>query len=159
MQFRILAVGRIKGDYLQEGIAHYLKRLKPYARVEILEIPEGKASRKNEKQSLQELLADEGERLSRLTAPGSFSLALDERGKYFSSVQFASFLSGLAREGRMPVNFIIGGAKGLDKKVLENSHQALSLSPMTFPHQLVRLIILEQLYRCCKIIKNEPYHY
>ena len=159
MQFRILAVGKVKSGFLQEGMEHYLQRLKPYARVEILEVAEGRTSHKQRKQAMENLLADEAEKLLRHSAPGHFNLVLHEKGKSLSSPQFASYLSGLARDGCMPVNIFIGGAKGLHETIFESSHLVLSLSRLTFPHQLTRLLLLEQLYRCCKIIKNEPYHH
>ncbi|NLC11477.1 MAG: 23S rRNA (pseudouridine(1915)-N(3))-methyltransferase RlmH [Firmicutes bacterium] len=159
MHFRILAVGKVKSIYLQQEIKHYQGRLRPYARVEIIEVAEGKASRKQEKEALKLLLMEEGQKLLRQASLGKYNLALDEKGKNFSSLQLASTLARLEREGHMPLNFFIGGAKGLDRTVLQASDLTLSLSRLTFPHQLTRLILLEQLYRCCKIIKNEPYHY
>ncbi|UNC93698.1 23S rRNA (pseudouridine(1915)-N(3))-methyltransferase RlmH [Candidatus Contubernalis alkaliaceticus] len=158
MHIKIIAVGRLKEKYLLQGVSEYSKRLKKYARVEILEISDEKVSEKFSPAQEETLLKKEGERILKLLEPGSFLVVMALEGKQLSSEQLAEKMEGLALGGRSKIFFVIGGALGLSPTVKKRADLLLSFSPMTFPHQLTRLILLEQLYRAFKIIKSEPYH-
>lgn len=154
----ILSVGRLKEKYLKEGTEEYLKRLSAYARVNVVEVPE-EAFAENITEAEQERVKQkEAERLERHIQPRTYTVALDLNGKELSSQEMSALLEKLALEGRGDVTFIIGGSLGLHQTVLERSNMRLSFSRMTFPHQLMRLILLEQVFRWFKIARGEPYH-
>jgi len=154
----VLAVGRLKERYLVEGTPEYLKRLAPYARVDVVEVEEAGFG-ESPAPSVQERIKEkEGERLLKRMRPGTFLIALDIKGEVCSSEQMAGVLGRLALEGRGDITFVIGGSLGLSRNILNRANLRLSFSKFTFPHQLMRLILLEQLYRWFKIMKGEPYH-
>lgn len=158
MRIRLVTVGKIKEKYLQAGMDEYLKRLGPYARVEVVglndePIPEN-ASPAQEEQVKQR----EGERILKVIEPGQHVVVLDQRGKEFSSEELAAFLEERALRGQSNLAFVIGGSLGLDRAVLERADTRLSLGRMTLLHQMVPLILLEQIYRGFKINRGEPYH-
>lgn len=167
--FQIVAVGKIKGasGYLQAGIDEFLKRLKPYARVGFTEVSEETPTPTVTK---EQVLEREGERLLAHVKPGQKLLVLSEHGDRVSSKAFSQRLFGGVSGGanqpnggtpplaQDPIIVVVGGPLGLSPGVLERADWIVSLSPMTFPHQLVRLIFLEQVYRALKIFKKEPYH-
>ncbi|NPV74661.1 MAG: 23S rRNA (pseudouridine(1915)-N(3))-methyltransferase RlmH [Pelotomaculum sp.] len=155
----VLAVGRLKEKYLTEGAAEYLKRLSAYAKISVVEVEDGSLPENPAAAGGEKVKEKEGERLLDRLRPGTFLIALDVRGKMHSSEEMAEILNRLALSGRSDITFAIGGALGLSEKVLERAAMRLSFSRMTFPHQLVRLILLEQLYRWFKIARGEPYHY
>jgi 23S rRNA (pseudouridine1915-N3)-methyltransferase len=158
MQFHIVAVGKIKEKYLQDGIREYQKRLRPYVKLNILEIAESKRTG-NLSPSQQELVKDEeGARILTAIHHDAEAIVLDPGGQQWSSEHLAEYLHKAEISGRNNLCLIIGGDLGLSDRVLTRSNLRLSLSPMTFTHQMVRLILLEQLYRACKINHNEPYH-
>ena len=158
MQILIIAVGKIKEKYLQDGIAEYQKRLRPYVKLNILEIAESKR-RGNLSPSQQELVKDgEGARILAAIPHDTQAIVLDPRGERWSSENLAEHIHQWEISGQNNLCIIIGGDLGLSDIVLTRSNIRLSLSPMTFTHQMVRLILLEQLYRACKINHNEPYH-
>jgi 23S rRNA (pseudouridine1915-N3)-methyltransferase len=158
MQVHIIAVGKIKEKYLQEGIAEYQKRLRPYVKLNILEIAESKRTG-NLSPSQQELVKDgEGARVLAAIPHDTQAIVLDPGGERWSSENLAEQIHQWEISGRNNLCFIIGGDLGLSDMVLTKSNIRLSLSPMTITHQMVRLILLEQLYRACKINHNEPYH-
>ncbi|WP_406677286.1 23S rRNA (pseudouridine(1915)-N(3))-methyltransferase RlmH [Moorella sp. ACPs] len=154
----IVAVGRVREQYLRDGINEYLKRLQPYARVRILEGPEGKIPEPLNPARVEQILAAEGEGLQRLLRPGAYTIALDREGVMLSSEELAMRLADLALAGRNNLAFVIGGTLGLARDLLEAADLRLSFSRFTFPHQLMRLILLEQLYRAYKIQRGETYH-
>jgi 23S rRNA (pseudouridine1915-N3)-methyltransferase len=158
MQVHIIAVGKIKEKYLHDGIAEYEKRLRPYVKLNILEIAEekrtGSVSSSNEKR----IKDAEGMRILESIHQDSFVIVLDIGGVRWSSEALAEHIRQWEISGRNNITIIIGGDLGLSDMVLIKSNIRLSLSPMTFTHQMVRLILLEQLYRACKINHNEPYH-
>jgi len=155
----ILAVGRLKEKYLANGAAEYLKRLSAYARVEVVEVNDEGFAESLSPLELAKVKEREGERLLKRLRQGTFLIALDLRGKPFSSEEMAEILGKKALEGKGDLTFIIGGALGLSEKVLERADLRLTFSKLTFPHQLMRLILLEQIYRWFKIHRREPYHY
>lgn len=160
MRIRLVTVGRVKERYLQEGIREYLKRLGPYARVEVVTvpdepIPEGAAPAQEE-----QVKQREGERILRVLGQGGQEhvVVLDGRGKNLSSEELAAFLSERALHGEPNLAFVVGGSLGLAREVLERADTLLSLGRMTFLHQMVPLIVLEQIYRGFKINRGEKYH-
>jgi len=158
MNIKIIAVGKLKENYLKEGIAEYLKRLKPYAKVEIIEVAEEKEPANASPADEIMIKGREGERILEKVKPGSYLIALAIDGKQLSSEELADKLDNLALEGKSDIAMVIGGPLGLSEEVLKKADFKLSFSKMTFPHQLMRLILMEQIYRAFKIIKGELYH-
>jgi 23S rRNA (pseudouridine1915-N3)-methyltransferase len=158
MNIKIISVGKLKEKYLKDGIAEYLKRLKPYAKVEIVEVAEEREPANAS--SADELMVKEkeGERILEKMKAGSYLIALAIDGKQLTSEGLAEKFSQLALEGKSDIAIVIGGSLGLSEEVLEKADFKLSFSRMTFPHQLMRLILMEQIYRAFKINKGEPYH-
>lgn len=159
MRFTILGIGKLKEEYLREGTAEFLKRLKPYSAVTITELAEGKTGSKPSPAQQQAAVREEGSRLLRLVQPQSYVVLLDVSGEAMSSERLASHIAHLEVEGISEMVFIIGGAFGVAPELRERADLRLSFSPMTFTHQMVRLLLVEQLYRACKINRHEPYHW
>ncbi len=151
MKIDILCVGKIKEEYFRNAIDEYKKRLSRYADVEIIEVADDATD------DAQAPLR-EGERLVKKISDNAYVIALAINGKKYTSENFARYISDLAVTGNSHIQFIIGGSMGLSEEVLSRCDSKLSFSDMTFPHQLMRVLFLEQLYRAFKIIKNEPYH-
>ena len=147
-------MGKIKEDFFKRGIEHYLIRLRPYSRVEVIELPEVRAGRSSQAQKTLE----ETPQMIKNFREGAHVIVLSAEGKKMSSEDLAFYLERLLIEGKSKVDFIIGGPSGLAESIKKKGNLCLSLSDLTFPHRLVRLILLEQLYRCFKIIRGEPYH-
>ncbi|MBS4021146.1 MAG: 23S rRNA (pseudouridine(1915)-N(3))-methyltransferase RlmH [Dethiobacter sp.] len=158
MNIQILAVGKIKDKYMAEGIEEYLKRLVPYARVSVHQVNDEKIPDNASPAEEASVLEQEGARLEKLINPDAYLIALAIGGKLLSSPELASHLEQLATAGKSRVAFLIGGSLGLSPRLLARADMLLSFSPLTFPHQLFRLLLLEQLYRSFKIIRGEPYH-
>ncbi|MCL4439014.1 MAG: 23S rRNA (pseudouridine(1915)-N(3))-methyltransferase RlmH [Firmicutes bacterium] len=158
MKISILAVGKLKEKYLSEGIKEYLKRMTPYAKLDITEVPDEPWPENASPAIEDQVRQREAERLMKKLRPGTFLIVLDPRGKMYSSEEMADKLQELALNGRSDVTFIIGGSAGLAPSVVERADLLLSISKLIFPHQLVRLLLMEQIYRWFKILKNEPYH-
>ncbi|GAV22930.1 23S rRNA (pseudouridine(1915)-N(3))-methyltransferase RlmH [Carboxydothermus pertinax] len=158
MEITIVAVGKIKEKYLKEGIAEYLKRLSPYARLTVIEVDDENAPENLFLAEAEKVVKKEGERILAKIPPSSFIIALDIKGKNLSSEELASFISEKSLYGQSKLTFLIGGSLGLSREVLERADFKLSFGRMTYPHQLMRLILLEQIYRAFKIIRGEPYH-
>lgn len=155
MNITLLTLGTLKDKSLQELAAEYTKRLSAFSKINIIEIKELSFS---EKSSRDQIKKQEAELLLKKIKPGSTIIALHETGKQFDSVNFAQFLEKQTVHGEHIV-FIIGGPLGLHDSILEKVHVQLSLSPMTFTHQMTRVILLEQLYRANTIVKGKTYHY
>ncbi|MBQ0025767.1 MAG: 23S rRNA (pseudouridine(1915)-N(3))-methyltransferase RlmH [Lachnospiraceae bacterium] len=151
MKIDILCVGKIKEEYFRNAIDEYKKRLSRYADVEIIEVAD-------EATDDAQAPAREGERLIKKISDSAYVIALAIKGKKYTSESFSQYISDLAITGNSHIQFIIGGSMGLSDEVLGWCDSKLSFSDMTFPHQLMRVLFLEQLYRAFKIIKNEPYH-
>ncbi|MDD3839454.1 MAG: 23S rRNA (pseudouridine(1915)-N(3))-methyltransferase RlmH [Clostridia bacterium] len=158
MNVKIIAVGKIKSGYIKTGIKDYQKRLKPYCNLKIVEVPDQKAPQNLSAKEVLLVKQKEGQGISKHIKQGEYLIALDLKGNQISSEQFADKLNDLALSGKSNIDFIIGGSLGLSQDIIKRSHIRQSFSPMTFPHQLARLILLEQIYRGFKIIKGEPYH-
>lgn len=148
----ILAVGKVKEEYLREGIAEYEKRLRPYVRLKIIELPD-EALRQN----IEKAKEIEGEKILKEVKDGTYMVVLDPKGKQLSSEEFGEWFGAREMSGQEVV-LVIGGASGLADKVKNRADEALSFSRLTFPHQLFRLILMEQVYRAYKILRREPYH-
>ena len=159
MKIRIVAVGKLKEKYLREGVAEYEKRLAPFASVELLETREEYMAENPSEAQRQQTLAKEGERLLRLVPEKSFLIVLDVKGKLLSSEALAKELASRALQGQSDLTFLIGGAFGLSPAVRDRADLRISFSPMTFTHQMVRLLLYEQIYRAFKINRGEKYHW
>ena len=158
MQISIIAVGRVKEPYLAEGIAGYEKRLRPYVKIGTAEIAEEKRPVRLSPAHKEQLLEKEGARILESIPRAGYTIALDVSGKQVSSEGLARLLHDQEIGGKGRVTFIIGGDLGLSGDVLARCDERLSLSAMTFTHQMVRLVLLEQVYRAFRIMRGEPYH-
>ena len=158
MNIDIAVVGKIKEKYLAEGIMEYLKRLGRYCSLRILEVEDEKTPETMSDREKEEVKRKEGERLLSRIPDQALVIALAIDGKQLSSEELSEKISDLMVKGTSHIVFVIGGSLGLSDEVLARSQMKLSFSRMTFPHQLMRLILLEQIYRAFRIIKNEPYH-
>ena len=153
MRATFLCVGRLDREY--QGVwRHYENLLRPYSGLEVLEIPETPLAA-GEPQAR----AKEGAALLNLFRKNAFTIALDGRGKQYSSEEWSAFQAARKLEGQSHFQFVLGGASGLDARVLEAAQTIWSLSPLTFPHQMARCIVAEQFYRAIKIERGEPYHH
>ncbi len=158
MNIDIAVVGKIKEKYLAEGIMEYSKRLGRYCSLRILEVEDEKTPETMSDREKEEVKRKEGERLLSRIPDQALVIALAIDGKQLSSEELSERISDLMVKGTSHIVFVIGGSLGLSDEVLARSQMKLSFSRMTFPHQLMRLILLEQIYRAFRIIKNEPYH-
>ncbi|WP_339243916.1 23S rRNA (pseudouridine(1915)-N(3))-methyltransferase RlmH [Bacillus sp. FSL K6-0998] len=158
MNISIVAIGKLKEKYLKQGIDEYIKRLSAYAKVDIIELPDEKAPENLSDQDMKIVKDKEGERILSKISPDAHVIALAIEGKMKSSEELADNMDRLATYGKSKVSFVIGGSLGLSDAVLKRADEKLSFSRMTFPHQLMRLILLEQVYRAFRINRGEPYH-
>jgi 23S rRNA (pseudouridine1915-N3)-methyltransferase len=158
MQIHIIAVGRLKETHLIKGVAEYEKRLRPYVKIRITEIPDEKRLGDMSPATREQVLAREGRKILSAVADGGRIVALAVYGQQYSSEELAAFIRNHEIGGTSRITFIIGGDLGLAPAVLDRCDVVLSLSPMTFTHPMVRLILLEQIYRAFRIIQGEPYH-
>ncbi|MHB9131043.1 MAG: 23S rRNA (pseudouridine(1915)-N(3))-methyltransferase RlmH [Armatimonadota bacterium] len=158
MRITIIAVGKLREKYLGDGIAEYLKRLGRYATVSIVEVAEEQAPETLSPAEQAQIRAREGERILKQLRDTQYVIALAIDGQQFTSEAFAVHLQQLGIAGRSDLAFLIGGSLGLDTAILQRADLHLSFSKLTFPHQLMRLILVEQVYRAFKIMKGEPYH-
>lgn len=158
MNISILTVGKLKEKYLKAGIDEYLKRLSGYAKVDVIEVPDEKAPEILSAVEMEQVKQKEGEKLLAKISPVTYVIALAIDGKMKTSEELADSLDKLATYGKSKIAFVIGGSLGLSEDVLKRADEKLSFSKMTFPHQLMRLILLEQVYRAYRINRNEPYH-
>lgn len=158
MNINIIAVGRIKEKHMKEAINEFSKRLSRYIKLNIIELADEKAPEKLSKKEKDKVMEKEGKKIISKVPKNSFVFTLEIEGKELSSEFFSKKLEDLMVGGRSNVSFIIGGSLGLSEEVKAISDFKLSFSKMTFPHQLMRLILLEQVYRSFKIMKGETYH-
>ena len=158
MKIEILTVGKIKEGYLRDAADEYIKRLSRYANISVIEVrdektAEGASARENDIVMSQEAL-----RLEKYVDDGAVLIPLCIEGKQVTSEGFAELITGYENSGKSHIQFVIGGSLGIDAKLKERGNMKLSFSKMTFPHQLMRVILLEQIYRAYRIKNNEPYH-
>lgn len=156
MKIKFLVIGKTDSDYLKKGINEYTGRLKHYLPFELVVIPDLKNT-KNLTEEMQKI--KEGELILNQIDVGELVILLDENGKKYSSVNFSQFIEKKMITGLKTLTFVVGGPYGFSKMVYQKSNASVSLSDMTFSHQMVRLIFVEQLYRAMTIIKGEPYHH
>lgn len=159
MRITVVAAGKIKEKYLTAGINEFLKRLAPFATVKILEISEERMKDNPSEAEKKQALYQEGQRLLRQVPEGSYLFVLDVYGRQASSEALAEKISQLGLSGRSSITFLIGGAFGLSDEVRQAADFRLSFSPMTFTHQMIRLLLVEQIYRAFKINRGEKYHW
>ena len=158
MKITIITVGKIKEKYLKDAIAEYSKRLSKYFKLEIVEVADEKTL-ENVSETVENAIREkEAERILKYVKEDAYIITLEIGGKLLSSEELAEKIEKLGIQGTSHIIFIIGGSIGLGKSVLEKSDYALSFSRMTFPHQLMRVILLEQVYRSYRIMNGEPYH-
>lgn len=158
MKISIISVGKIKEKYLRDAIAEYSKRLSRYCKLEIIEVADEKTP-DQASEALEDAIRDkEGERILKYIRDDMYVITLEIKGKMLTSEEFADKIESLGVQGKSSIAFVIGGSIGLGKEVLKRSDYALSFSKMTFPHQLMRVVLLEQVYRGYRIITGGPYH-
>ncbi len=158
MQIQIISVGKLKEKYLKDAVLEYTKRLSRFCKIEILETAEEKVPETLSFQEEEQARRREAERIKSMLSKNTFVVVLDLMGEQPGSEQLAKKLSTWMLQGKSHITFIIGGSIGLDRQLVKEADYSLCLSNLTFPHQLARVILLEQLYRCFKIINNETYH-
>ena len=157
-RIRIVAVGKIKEKYLMDGIREFDKRLGPFCKLEIIEVDEERMPESPSAAEKEKTLAAEGERLLKKVPESSYLIVLDVAGKNISSEELAKKITELGTAGQGDITFLIGGAFGLSPAVVAAARERLSFSRMTFTHQMIRLLLVEQIYRAFKIARGEPYH-
>lgn len=158
MKTTIISVGKIKEAFYREAIAEYCKRLSAYCKLEIKEVADEKTPDHASPEMEVQIKEKEGERILKLLDEKAYVCALTIDGKKYDSVSLARHLEKLMVSGVSNITFVIGGSLGLADQVIKRANETLSFSDMTFPHQLMRVILLEQIYRCFKINHGEPYH-
>lgn len=158
MRITLITVGKIKEKYLDAAISEYAKRLSRYCKLELIQVADEKTPDRASGAEEMQIKAKEGERILAHVRDGACVIALAIDGKELSSEELASYLENLGVTGTSHIQFIIGGSLGLSEQVLKRADFRLSFSRMTFPHQLMRVILLEQIYRSYRIMNGEPYH-
>lgn len=159
MILSILAVGKLRERYWQDAVADYIRRLRPYARLEMMEISESRIPEDASPGEEAQVMAKEAQAiLDRLEKREGPVIVLDRHGTALDSLQLAELLEKQILDGCKVITWIIGGPLGLDPSVIESADQIISFSNLTFPHQMTRVILLEQIYRSFRIIHNQPYH-
>lgn len=158
MNIHIVSVGKVKEKYLKQGITEFEKRLRPYCKLTLDEVADEQAPEQLSEKELVQVKQKEGERILKKLKPTEYVIALDLNGVSWSSEQLAKQMDKLAVSGKSRIAFVIGGSNGLSNEVLKRANMKLSFSKMTFPHQLMKLILMEQIYRGFKILRGEPYH-
>ncbi len=158
MQFTILCVGKIKESYFTNAIKEYIKRLGRYAKVSVIEVADEQTPDKASDMEMEQIKEKEAQRLLKHVKDSMYLVALDLKGKEYDSVAFSYHISNLMLQGKSHIVFVIGGSLGLHSSVLSRADEKICFSKMTFPHQLMRVILLEQVYRAMRIMNHEPYH-
>ena len=158
MKITIIAVGKIKEKFYRDAVEEYRKRLGKYCKLEIIEVADEKTPDKLSKVQTEQILLTEAERILNRLKADAYVCTLEILGKKMDSPAFASVIENLALQGKSHIQFIIGGSLGLHPSVSSRADMKISFSDMTFPHQLMRVILFEQIYRAYRIIKKEPYH-
>lgn len=158
MKITLITVGKIKEKYFTDAIREYSKRLSRYCKLEIVELVDEKTPDGASAAEELQIKAKEGDRILKSIKDSAYVVALAIEGKKMTSEKLSAFIGNLGVRGESDLVFIIGGSLGLDERVLKRADYLLSFSDMTFPHQLMRVILLEQIYRSFRILQNEPYH-
>ena len=158
MNITVISVGKLKEKYLKDAIQEYSIRLTKYCKLDIIEVPDEKAPENMSAAEEDIVKLKEGQTILKNIKADTYIIALAIQGKQLSSEKFAGLISDLGLRGKSNIAFVIGGSLGLSEEVLKRADYHLSFSAMTFPHQLMRVILLEQVYRGFRIMKGEPYH-
>jgi 23S rRNA (pseudouridine1915-N3)-methyltransferase len=158
MKIRVICVGKIKENFYTDAVDEYSKRLSRYCKLEIVELTDEKTPDNASDTLNAQIKEKEGKRILGSLSDSDYVCALAIEGKMLNSVELSQFIDRLGIEGKSSIAFVIGGSLGLSSEVLSRADMKLSFSKMTFPHQLMRVILLEQVYRAYRIMKNEPYH-
>lgn len=159
LNIQIICIGKLKEKYLKDAISEYSKRLQKYCNLTITELPDEKLPNKLNESIIQEIKNKESSKIIQNIKKDSYIFSLDLKGKQFSSEEFSQKIENIALNENSHITFIIGGTLGLTDAVLNSSNEKICFSKMTFPHQLIRVFLLEQLFRAFKISKNETYHW
>lgn len=158
MRIRIVCIGKLKEKYWTDAVDEYTKRISRYCDIEIVQLKESRLPDKASASDEQTVIYEEGQTILKNIKDGTYVITLEVKGKQLSSEELAEKIERLPIEGRSDITFVIGGSLGLSKEVSQRADFKLSFSKMTFPHQMMRVVLLEQIYRAFKIIKNETYH-
>lgn len=158
MRIRIVCIGKLKERYWSEAVEEYSKRLSRYCELEIVQLKEARLPDKASLADEQNVIFEEGQSILKNIKEGSQVITLEIKGKELSSEGLSAYLGELQLEGKSDLTFVIGGSLGLSEQVSARADFKLSFSRMTFPHQMMRVILLEQIYRTFKILRNETYH-
>ena len=158
MKISLITVGKLKEKYLSQAVSEYGKRLGRYCSLNIVEVNDEKAPENLSESEKIRIMDAEGERILSHVRDDAYVIALAIQGEMLSSEGLAGMIGNCMNSGKSHIQWIIGGSLGLSEKVLRRADKSLSFSKLTFPHQLMRVILLEQIYRSFRIIKNEPYH-
>ena len=158
MKITIISVGKVKEKFYRDAIAEYEKRLSRYCKLQIIEVADEKTPDKASAIEEEQIKEKEADRILAHMKEDAFVITLEIAGKKLDSVEFAELIKNKALHGVSHIQFVIGGSLGLHKKISDRSDYKLSFSDMTFPHQLMRVILTEQIYRAYRIISGEPYH-
>lgn len=158
MLIRMISVGKVREPFYREGVLEYLKRLKPYAPVELVEGLDEKMGPRAGDKEIESVLNKEGQRVLGLLREDELLVALDAGGRAMDSESFARWLDGLLLSGKSRISFLIGSAAGISEAVKRRADHTVSLSTMTLPHQMAALVLVEQIYRAFRIMRGEPYH-
>lgn len=158
MKIKIYCIGKIKEQFLKDGISEYLKRLQSYAKTEIIEVNDSKVNDNPNNSDINKAKNEEGARVLKILKQNEYLVGLDLNRSEFTSEEFACYISKKLVEGGSQISFVIGGSYGLSDELKKRCNSFVTLSKMTFLHQMTRLILLEQIYRAFKILNNEVYH-
>ena len=158
MKIKLVTVGKLKEKYLKDGIAEYAKRLSRFSKLEIVELADEKTPDKASELENQQILEKEGSRILARVSEREFVIALAIEGKQFPSEEFSSILSDITVRGFSDITFVIGGSLGLSPTVKKRANLLMSFGKLTLPHQLMRLVLVEQIYRAFMIQQGSPYH-
>lgn len=159
LNINIICVGKLKEEYLKSAILEYSKRLSKYCNLKFIELQDERLPNKINSSIIEEIKNKEGKKILGNLKKDSYVMALDLKGKQFTSEEFSKKLTTITINGYSTINFVIGGTLGISKEVLNASNELISFSKMTFPHQLIRVFLEEQLFRAFKIANNETYHW
>lgn len=158
MNIKLIVVGRVREKYIKDGIDEFKKRLSSYCNLKIIEVPDESAPENLSKREEEIVKNKEGEKILKHISKNSYLIPLVIEGRQLTSEGLANKIESLGIDGNPDITFIIGGSLGISDEIIKMANFKLSFSKMTFPHQLMRLILLEQVYRSFRIIRNEPYH-
>lgn len=158
MNIKLITVGRLKEKYLTEGIAEYTKRLSRFCKVQVVELIDEKTPENASEAQNNQIMAREGERIQAKIGSRDYVIVLAIEGKQFPSEEFAQKIEAIAVNGYSDITFIIGGSLGLSKAIKQRANLKMSFGLLTLPHQLMRLVLIEQIYRAFMIQQGSPYH-